>query len=401
MQDFYIGKQPIYNNDLGVYGYEMLFRDSDANAANLSNIAGDNATSVTIQNVFMEMGLEKLVGQHYAFINLTENYLLNKDLIPFSPDQVVLEILEDVNVSPELIEAVTRLKADGYIIALDDYIYNPAHTTLVELVDIIKIDIRQLSKEDITKHVKILRKFDTRLLAEKIENMNEFDFCVKLGFDYYQGFFLGEARVIKGESLPNNKIGILSLLSLIHNQESEVDEIADAISRDVIISYKVLKLVNSAFFNLSRKIDSVKDVVVIMGRNKLASWASVMALASMDDRPPEMIRLALLRAKMCELLAKVKGKKTLDSYFTVGLFSALNILMERELSELIKPLPLSEDVVAALLERKGEQGEILSCALACELAEFDYVNDMGFNPSDLFHVNIEAIEWVDNVLELL
>lgn len=400
MQEFFVGKQPIYNNDLGIFGYEMLFRDSNANAADLSQVTQDRATSITIQNIFVEMGLEKLVGSHYAFINLTTQFLLTEDSIPFDPGQVVLEVLEDVAVSPELIKAVGRLKQEGFVVALDDYIYNPEHKPLVELVDIIKIDIRQLSKEELIEHVTILKKYKIKLLAEKIETLDEFDFCVGLGFDYYQGYFLGEPRVIKGKSLPNNKLGILSLLSIIHNPESEIDEIADEIGRDVTTSYKILKLVNSAFFNLTRKIDSVKDVVVIMGRNKLSSWASVMALAGMDDRPPEMIRLALIRAKMCELLAKLNEKKSLDSYFTVGLFSALDVLMERELSELIRPLPLSEDVVAALLERKGDQGEILSCALACETADFDYINNVGFEPRDLFAVNVEALEWANSVIDI-
>lgn len=401
MQDFFVGKQPIYNNDLGIFGYEMLFRDSNANVADLSKITDDSATSVTIQNVFVEMGLEKLVGSHYAFINLTEQFLLAEDSIPFSPEQVVIEVLEDVVVGPELIKAVKRLKEEGFVIALDDYIYSPSHKPLIDIVDIVKIDIMQLSKEELVEHVKILKKYNVRLLAEKIENLDEFDFCVGLGFDYYQGYFLAEPRIIKGEGLPNNKLGILSLLAIIHNPESEIDEISDEISRDVTTSYKILKLVNSAFFNLSRRIDSVKDVVVIMGRNKLSSWASVMALAGMDDRPPEMIRMALVRAKMCELMAKVKGRKSLDGYFTVGLFSALDVLMERELSELIQPLPLSDDVVEALLHKKGEKGEILSCALACETADFDYINNVGFHPRDLFSVNVESIEWANNVVEVL
>lgn len=401
MQEFYIGRQPIYNRDLGIYGYEMLFRDGDANQANISQLTGEGATSTTILNIFLEMGLEKLVGPHYAFINLTEQFVLNEDSIPFSPGQVILEILEDINISDELVDAVKQLKSRGFTIALDDYVYNPAHKPLVELVDIIKIDVMQLNKDEVAEHVKVLRPYKLKLLAEKIEDMDIFDFCVGLGFDYYQGYFLGVPRIIKDKGLATNRVGILSLLALIHNPESEVEAIANAISRDVTVSYKMLKLVNSAFFNFSRKIGSVKEVVVIMGRNKLASWASIMALATMDDRPIEMMRLAMVRAKMCELLAERKAEKLLDGSFTVGLFSALDILMERELSELIRPLPLSEEVISALLEREGVLGEILSCALACEVADFDYKNTMGFQPRDFFAVNLEAIEWADAILEAL
>ena len=401
MQKYYVGKQPIYNASLGIYGYEMLFRDSNVNKADFSSISADAATSSTIQNVFIEIGLEKLVRDSYAFINVTEKFLLNEDTIPFVPEQVVLEILEDVTVSAELIEAVKRLKEEGFILALDDYIYNPEHEALVDLVDIIKLDVMKLSREELAEHVKIFKQYKKILLAEKIESLDEYDFCVGLGFDYYQGYFLGKPRVVTGESLPANKLGIMNLLALTHNPEAEVDEIANAISNDVTISYKILKLVNSAFFNLNRKIESVKDVVVIMGRTKLASWASVMSLASLDDKPAEMLRISLIRAKMCELLAKARGEKALESYFTVGLFSALDVLMDRELEEIIKPLPLSENIVAALLEKKGSQGEILACALASEKDDFEFLSTMGFTPNELFSANIDSIQWVDEILGIL
>lgn len=398
MQEIFVGRQPIYNKTLGVFGYEMLFRDGDNNEAKIDELSGEGATSTTIQNVFLELGLEKLVGSNFAFINMPESFLLSEELIPFPPEQVVLEVLEDVKISPELIVGVKRLKDQGFTVALDDYIYNPEHKPLIELVDIVKIDITLLDRKEIKEHVKILRKYKVKLLAEKIENMDEFDFCVELGFDYYQGFFLGVPRIVSGESLPANKLGIMSLLAVTHNPNSEADEIADAISRDVTISYKMLKLVNSSFFNLSRKIEAVKEVVVLLGRAKLASWASVMALASMDDKPAEMIRMSLIRAKMCELLAKSKGEKALDTYFTVGMFSALDVLMERSLPKLINPLPLAENVKSAILDREGSLGEMLDCAIASERAHFEYINSLGFKPSDLFAANIDAIEWADGVL---
>ena len=313
MQEIFVGRQPIYNAALGVFGYEILFRDGKNNDADLSSVTGEMAASATIQNIFLELGLEKLVGNNFAFISLTEEFLLSEELIPFPPEQVVLEVLGDVEISPELIEGVKRLKKQGFIVALDDYIYNPAHKPLVKLVDIVKLDIKKSGQAELKEHVKILRKYKIKLLAEKIENMEEFDFCVGLGFDYYQGFFLGAPRIVSGESLPVNKIGIMSLLAITHNPDSEAGEIAEAINRDVTISYKMLKLVNSSFFNLSRKIESVKEVVVLLGREKLASWASVMALASMDDRPAEMIRMSMVRAKMCELLAIAKRDKGGDT----------------------------------------------------------------------------------------
>ena len=346
-------------------------------------------------------GIKNLIGNAYAFINLTESFLLNEDSLPISPDHVVLEILEDVPINDALISAVQRLKKSGFIIALDDYIYNPSHKVLIEMADIIKIDIMQLSRAELIEHVDILKKYKAKLLAEKIETMDEYDHCVDLGFDYFQGYFLGKPRVIQGEGLPTNKMAILNLLAILHNPESDILQLEQAISVDVTLSYKMLKLINSAFFNFSQKIDSIKDVIVILGRKKLASWASVMVMASMDNRPLEMIRMAMLRAKMCELLADKKNLSPMDSYFTVGLFSALDILMERKLSELIAPLPLSNDIVDALLKYQGRLGEALACTLAYEVSDFETAQFMDLTPRDILDAKLASIAWTNEVVQVL
>lgn len=401
MQDYFVGRQPIYNVKLECYGYELLFRSSATNSANFGSINADSATSITLMNVFIEIGIKNLIGNAYAFINLTESFLLNEDSLPISPDHVVLEILEDVPINDALISAVQRLKKSGFIIALDDYIYNPSHKVLIEMADIIKIDIMQLSRAELIEHVDILKKYKAKLLAEKIETMDEYDHCVDLGFDYFQGYFLGKPRVIQGEGLPTNKMAILNLLAILHNPESDILQLEQAISVDVTLSYKMLKLINSAFFNFSQKIDSIKDVIVILGRKKLASWASVMVMASMDNRPLEMIRMAMLRAKMCELLADKKNLSPMDSYFTVGLFSALDILMERKLSELIAPLPLSNDIVDALLKYQGRLGEALACTLAYEVSDFETAQFMDLTPRDILDAKLASIAWTNEVVQVL
>lgn len=401
MSDVYIGRQPIFNRQLGVFGYELLFRAGDENAAVLDQIGADGATSTTIINSFLEIGLEKLVGKRYAFINLTEQFLFGENALPISPKQVILEVLEDIPVDDRLIQALKTLAGKGFIIALDDYIYNTAHKTLVSMVDIIKIDIMQLSQKQLVEHVKILKRYNAKLLAEKIETMEEYEFCQKLGFDYYQGYFLSKPRIIKGKSLPINKLAILNLLSVLQNRDAEIRELEGAISHDVSISYKILKLINSPFFGLSKKVESIRQAIVILGRTQLSSWASMLALTSMEDRPSEMIHIAMARAKMCELLAQKAGKKSLETYFTVGLFSALDILMERDLAGLLEPLPLSSEVTDALLQRKGALGEALNCTLAYEISDFDQALFHGLDSETLLAANIEAVSWANMVADSL
>ena len=401
MPDIYVGRQPIYNKDLGVYGYELLFRTGTNNAAVMGEISADGATSTTIINSFLEIGLEKLVGKRFAFINLTQAFLNEEEALPISPEQVIIEVLEDIPVNFQLLKSVTRLSEAGFTVALDDYIYNPAHKPLVAMANIIKIDIMQLSQKQLINHVNILKKFKAKLLAEKIETMEEFEFCIKLGFDYFQGYFLSKPRIIKSKSLPTNKLAVLNLLAVLQNPEVEINELEQAISFDVAMSYKILKLINSAFFNFPSQIESIKQAIVILGRRQLRSWASMMAMSKLDDRPSEMIVMAMARAKMCELLAEAGGMTTVDSFFTVGLFSALDILMERALEEVIEPLPLGEDLVAALLRREGPLGEALKCTLAYETADFDNAVFRHLESSDVVDANVEAISWANMVIEAL
>lgn len=400
MADIYVGRQPIYTRKLGIYGYELLFRSGTKNTASVTQFSADSATSTTIINTFLEMGLERLVGTHYAFINLTEQFLLEENSLPISPKQVILEVLEDIPVTAELISAVERLSAKGFIIALDDYIYNPSHKPLMSMVDIIKIDIMALNHEEIAKHVNILKAFDVKLLAEKIETIDEFEFCHKLGFDYFQGYFLSKPRIIRSKALPTNKVAVLNLLSVLQNPNSDIEELEEAISFDVSISYKILKLINSSFFSFSRKVESIRQAIVILGRKQLSSWASMIALSRLDDRPSEMIRLAMTRGKMCEMLAEKAGLKPLESFFTVGLFSALDILMERDIAEIIKPLPLNEEVVTALLKQQGVLGDALKCVLAYEISDFENASFKNLTEEDFFIANVEAVSWASMVMEV-
>ena len=400
MPDIFVGRQPIYDRKIHIFGYELLFRSGENTADAFQKIGADGATSTTIINSYLEIGLDKLVGSRYAFINLTENFLLSDEALPISPKQVVLEVLEDIAVDETLVKAVERLKLEGFIIALDDYIYNPSHKPLISMVDIIKIDIMQLNQQQLLEHVNILKQYNVKLLAEKVETMDEFAFCHKLGFDYFQGYFLSKPRVVKSTSLASNKLAVMNLLSVLMNPGSRTEEIEEAMAFDVSISYKMLKLINSAIFNLSRKVESIQQAIVILGRKRLRSWVSMVAMASLDDRPSEMIHLAMTRAKMCEILAEKADLPSMESYFTVGLFSALDILMERDLRELITPLPLDQEIIDALVKHTGNYGEALKCALAYEVSDAANVRFKNLTPNDIFVANVEAVSWANMVVDI-
>lgn len=400
MADIFIGRQPIFDRKLNIYGYELLFRTGKGNTARLEQLGADSATSMTIFNSFVEMGLEKLVRGRYAFINLTEKFLLDVAALPMDSENVVLEISEDIHASDEVLSALKRLKERGFVIALDNYIYKPANRALLPFADIIKLDIMKLSERALVAHINLLKKFNILLAATKIEDVKEFLLCQKLGFDYFQGYFLSKPKTIKSKSLPSNKLAILNLLGALQNPESDIEEIEEAISMDASISYKLLKLINSAKFNLRSKVDSIRQAGVLIGRKQLCSWASMMALASMQDRPPEMMHMTLIRAKMCELLAENAGLPEPETYFTVGMLSALDILMERELHELLYPLPLSREVKYALLNHRGDRGEALKCVLANEVNDYDNIKFKELAQDVIYDANVEAITWANLAIDL-
>lgn len=402
MKNVFVGRQPIFDSKLNVYAYELLFRTTNDKNSSAGMVDGDFATTQTIINTFVEIGLDKLVRNKLAAINLTENFLLKDNKIPFSNRQVILEILEDIPVTPELIMAVQKLVDAGYIIALDDYIYNPAHAPLLKLAKIIKLDLKALSKQELAEHVTELKKYDVKLLAEKIETHEEFVLCRNLGFDYFQGYFLSKPQIISGTTLPTNRLAVLNLLSVVNNPDSDTDDLTEAINTDVATSYRLLKLINSPAFGLQRKIDSIEQGILLLGRRHLSSWISMLAMSSLDDRPPEILRNAMVRAKMCELLAEKSGLKNTESCFTVGLFSGLDLLLQRPLPELLKPLPLNEDIVNALTDYNGIYGKILATVLAYEISDWDNVStDEFISAEDILIINIEAVTWAGGIIDTL
>jgi EAL and modified HD-GYP domain-containing signal transduction protein len=196
MPDVFVGRQPIFDRHLDVVAYELLFRSGCTNWADIAD--GEYATSQVIHNVFMEIGLESLVGSKRAFINLTRDFILHHDTAMFPTDRVVLEILEDIVVDAELIAAVRALSHQGYTIALDDFVFHEHLRPLVEVADIIKVDVLALDRPALWQNVASLAQYDVELLAEKVETRDDLACCWELGFDYFQGYFLCEPDIVTG-----------------------------------------------------------------------------------------------------------------------------------------------------------------------------------------------------------
>ena len=399
MNDIFIGRQPIYDRNLGVYAYELLFRAAHANTAEITD--GDKATSDVIVNTFLEIGLDNIVSNRLAFINLTRSFFVNEHSISLPKDRVVLELLEEIEADDEVVQGVQRLSDQGYTIALDDFIYHESLKPLVRLADIIKIDIMALDNDEIRNHVTELRQHPVKLLAEKVETQDDLDFCMELGFDFFQGYFFSQPKVIRGQRLPNNRLAILKLLSHLQNQDISPDQLEELIVQDVTFSYRILRYVNSAAFAMPRNIESVKQAVVILGLQTIKSWTTLLAMSQVDNKPTELVVTAMVRAKMAEEMAKRRKAERPDSFFTVGLFSALDALMDNTMEEILTQLPLADHISSALLHRAGDHGEVLNCVLAYERGQWEKISCTQLTLPEIRDCYLSALQWAGDICQQL
>ncbi len=396
-ESVYIGRQPIYDTSMNVYAYELLFRTGTENYANV--IDGDHATTEVILNTFTEIGLTKIIGKHLAFINLTRSFLLGIYPLPECQDQVVLEILEDIEVDEQIIEAVKKLSQQGYTIALDDFVYHKKLEPLIKLAQIIKIDLMALTRDELVEHVEILKKFDVKLLAEKVETQEEYEFCQKLNFDYYQGYFFCKPKIIKGIRPPANKLAAMRVLSMLHDNTVEPKEVEKLIMQDITMSIRLLRYINSSMYHVSRKVESIGHAITLLGLNTVKSVATLVVLSRMEDKPQELIITSLVRAKMSEYLAQRYEPELKDMAFTAGLFSIIDAVMDKPMEEVLAQLPLYEEIIECLIHKKGKLARILEAVFAYERNDFKTLKVISISSDDLRKAYLTALAWTDEIIE--
>lgn len=393
MADAFVGRQPIFDRSLNVFGYELLFRGAGGNRADFAD--GNQATSQVMVNTFLDIGLNTLVGNATAFINLTESFIRGDSPLPFPPRRVVLEVLEDVAPSEEVIAALERLSQEGYALALDDYDFREELAPLLERVDYIKVDLMALGGRNLKASVAGLRRTRPRikLLAEKIETRAEFEHCRAIGFDYFQGFFLSRPTVVAGKAVAANRLTLIQLLARLQDPNTDMREAERLLAQDLPLVHRLLRYINSAHFSLANKVDSIKRAVTLLGFRTIRNWASLILLSRLSDKPPELLKSTLIRARMCELLAEQAGAGDRDQYFLVGLLSALDAMLDRPMDELLASLPLVEPVKAALLRREGELGNTLQWVLDFETAAWERLIDAPFSAEQFSAAYLEALRW--------
>lgn len=396
MADFIIGRQQIFDRQLNTYAYELLFRGKDFDLNQQDGAT--QATNQIITDTLLELGLNTIVGAHKAFINFTTQNILEKTPLHLPKERIVVEVLETVKVDARIINNLQELSKLGYIIALDDFVFAEEWIPLVELADIIKLDILEMGEAKTRESIKQLKNYDVKLLAEKVETHEEYQYLLELGCDYFQGFFFNKPNIVAGKRLSINQLAAIKLLTIVNNPDVEFAELGKIISHDVGLSYKLLHYINSAFFSVPNKIESINHAISYLGLNEFKRWVNILTLASMSDKPEAVMQTALIRAKMCEHLAKLTGYPS-EHFFLVGMLSCLDSLLDMPIALALQELPLASDIATAILHKQGPAGEALHCVLGYEHWDISAIAFAQLDPLLIGNAYIESINWAKELLD--
>jgi EAL and modified HD-GYP domain-containing signal transduction protein len=389
-----IARQSVYDASHTVTAYELLYRGS-ATAVSANVVQASQATLQVIATAVLEIGLDRLSAGLPVHINFPAQLLETTPPIAAPPERVVIEVLEGIRGSPAVMAGVSALRARGHRVALDDYSPRVSDPALLDVADIVKIDVSQHSETELADLVAALRRRGLTLIAEHVETAQDFQRCIALGFDGFQGFFLQHPLMFSARRVPSTRLGAIRLIALLQNDNVSVDDIQNLLSQDVSLSYQVLRCINSSYYGFPRRIDSIRQAIVILGMTKLQELCALVALRGLDDRPPSLFLMAMTRARMCEQLAALRGINNRASFFVTGLFSMLDALTGIPMGELIPELPLAVPVTRALIAEEGDLGAALRSARAYERGSWTQIPYGGLAPEVISAAYVEAVSWAE------
>ena len=397
MTRFMVGRQPIFDTKLEVRGYELLFRDPGTTSS-----GGDSMTADVLVRAGLDLGLHSLVGNKLAFVNATRPFLVGEQDIPFPPEQTVIEILASVAHDAEAVSGCRWLSSQGYTLALDDYDWAEPNDPLLDLVSIIKLDILALSPAEVELDVARCAGLGIELVAEKVETQDQFNYCRDLGFQLFQGYLLSRPDVVEGHDLSPSKVTCLKIINQLCDPFAEADDIQRVVETDAALSYRFLRLAGEgASRGLYRRISSVREGVVLLGHHRLRAWIMLMLLAGSSTAATEQLHITMTRARMSEIMATRLAPQLAGSAFTVGLVSALELLLAAPLPMILDNLSLADELVDALLNRGGLLGRILADVIAWEMGGDELRLRSGLSLGSLERSYLEALAWATEVCGLL
>jgi len=397
---FYAARQPILDKNKNLFAYELLFRDSIDNV--FPDIDGDEATSKMIEASQFNMGISEFTGNKPAFINFTLETLNQGYPEMLSPEEVVVEILETIKPGKKLLALCKDLHQKGYTLALDDYEHQSVWAHFYPFIKMIKIDIQQSSIEDIKQVIAAIQDHPhIELLAEKVETYEEYNQMLQFGFDYFQGFFFAKPEMVKTKSLSPSQMAMAELLYETSKTEFDLNSITGVFERDVSLSYKLLRYANSAIFRRRSEISTIKQALVILGASELKRFIGLMfAVTANPDKPTELIKLAMTRAKFCELVAHdIPSQLDTSIAFLTGLLSMIDAILDEDMESVLEKLPLSQDIKDPLLTKKGVMAALIKLVEFIEHANWDkttlVMEKLNLDKDKVVEHYNQAVAWAD------
>ncbi len=389
-----LARQPIFDAQLNVVAHELLFR------GDFETVGGAQASATVLLNAFDQGLLRSGPDAVPAFVNFTESMLY--DLPPFEPNAVVIELLEDIPPTAQVVAQVRQIREMGYRVALDDYVDTEAMTALLRQVDIVKVDVLETPAEQLEPLVARLRAFNVTLLAEKVEDHAQFERCRALGFTWYQGFFFARPEPVQGRSAGLNRQAVLPMIAALQDEDLAPATLARIIGNDSGLTFKVLRLANSAATRRAVPIDTIAQAITMLGLRRLQNFATLVALSNLGHKPAELEAYTNFRAHLCEQLGMLSTTTISDDVFhTAGILSCCDAYFDAQLSALLPTLPVSDDMQRALLEHSGAIGTILQAATQLQEGRFDRVNwgllaDLGLSAEVIHQALWDTVAWAES-----
>lgn len=394
-----MARQSIYTKNQDVVAFELLYRDSDGDF--VEGLKDKDATLGVLMGAYSNISRKGEVKNLPCLLKLTESFLLDNDLPDLPKQNFILEILGHTEITPALVQRVRTLAKSGYRLALADYDpYDSRFEPLLGIVHILKLDIQKLGMDNLPALVRKLRPYQLELLADKVETQAEFRLCLEMGFELYMGYFLNKPQPVRGKKITGNRVLLLQLLTELEKPSATAQSVEALALNDPALTYRILRVVNSAAFSLQREITSLSHAISLLGMDQIKRWVMLFLASNDDNKPDDLTRNMLHRGRMCELLAEMLGREDPINHFIVGLLSQLDVMLDIKMVDLMEQVPLQKNIKAALISRAGSFGEILREVETYERGDFEKLRNLV--SKQYYEVAYRhSVEWSTQVMQAL
>lgn len=395
-----VARQPILDEGGQVFGYELLYRGAPDDTA--CTVRSDLASASVITSAMLDLGLDTLTGGRRAFLNVTGTLITEQIDALVPPGDVVLELLETIEVTEELIAACRSLKAKGYVLALDDFVAGSPAEALLPYASFVKVDVLNTPMLEVAQLARRLKPLGVTMLAEKVESREVFELTRAAGYTLFQGYYFCKPVIKMGAAIPAHQMVYIRLLAALSKPDLSMAELEGLVKQDVSLSLRVLRFVNSAAVPIRTEVGSIRQALLLIGIEPIRKWASVWCLAGLNrGATPELTTLALVRARSCELVGENSRHLDASELFVVGLFSLLDVLLSRTMADALDNLPLPPSTADALLGRENKERSVLNAVIAYENGEWDGASQsaqsVGVDATVLPSAYTMALRWAQEI----